>query len=107
MQRQEYKNGLEKKREPKKPKDGLLKTSAICCATHARGTEIEIEAEIQYHKTEIFKIWEQLKEQINFKPFAGFSLEKTTELTEILKEHFECIDEYAKTTEIIKNQFGI
>ena len=90
-----------------KPKDELMDLSKICSATHAKGTILEIEAEIKIHREEILKIWEQLKEQVGFKPFAGFSPKKVKELTEEIGGHFWCKEKYEKQIETIKTQFGV
>ena len=90
-----------------KPKDELMDLSKICSATHAKGTILEIETEINFHRDEIFKIWETLKENVNFKPFAGFSPSKVKELSETIGGHFWCIEKYKETIETIKKQFGV
>lgn len=90
-----------------KPKDELMDLSKICSATHAKGTILEIEAEIKFHRDEIFRIWEPLKEQVNFKPFAGFSPSKCKELIEDIGGHHWCIEGYTKQIEAIKTQFGV
>ena len=53
------------------------------------------------------KIWEQLKEQVGFKPFAGLSPTKIKELTEEIGGHFWCKEKYEKQIETIKAQFGV
>lgn len=90
-----------------KPKDELMDLSKICGATHAKGTILEIEAEIKIHRDEIFRIWEPLKEQVGFKPFAGFSPTKVKELTDEIGGHFWCKEQYEKQIEAIKTQFGV
>lgn len=90
-----------------KPKDELMDLSKICSATHAKGTILEIEAEIKFHRDEIFKIWETLKENVNFKPFAGFSPSKVKELSDEIGGHFWCKEQYEKQIEAIKTQFGV
>lgn len=90
-----------------KPKDELMNLSKICSATHAKGTILEIEAEIKIHRDEIFRIWEPLKEQVGFKPFAGFSPKKVKELVEEIGGHFWCIEKYNEAIEAIKTQFGV
>lgn len=90
-----------------KPKDELMDLSKICGATHAKGAILEIEAEIKFHRGEIFKIWEPLKEQVGFKPFAGFSPSKVKELTDEIGGHFWCVEKYREQIEAIKTQFGV
>lgn len=90
-----------------KPKDELMDLSKICSATHAKGTILEIEAEIKIHRDEIFRIWEPLKEQVGFTPFAGFSPSKVKELSEEIGGHFWCIEKYNEAIEAIKTQFGV
>lgn len=90
-----------------KPKTELMDLSKICSATHAKGAILEIETEIKFHRDEIFKIWETLKENVNFKPFAGFSPTKVKELSDEIGGHFWCIDEYKKVIENIKTEFQI
>ena len=90
-----------------KPKDELMDLTKICSATHAKGAILEIETEIKIHRDEIFKIWETLKENVNFKPFAGFSPSKVKELTEEIGDHFWCKEQYDKQIEAIKTQFVV
>lgn len=90
-----------------KPKDELLKTDDICGTTHARGSILMLENEIKIHRDEIFRVWEQLKENANFTPFSGFSPKKTIELAELIGGHFWCIEQYREVIEAIKTQWEV